>query len=31
MDHYYSHMPRVDYVGTRQYMKDVRARLPVVP
>ena len=28
MDRYYSHMPRVDYVGTRQYMKDVRARLP---
>ncbi len=28
MDHYYSHIPRVDYVGTRQYMKDVRARLP---
>lgn len=28
LDHYYGHMPRVDYVGTRQYMKDVRARLP---
>lgn len=28
LDHYYSHMPRVDYVGTRQYTKDVHARLP---
>jgi membrane-bound lytic murein transglycosylase F len=28
MDRYYSHMPRVDYVGTHQYMQDVRARLP---
>lgn len=28
MDRYYSHMPRVDYVGTQRYMKDVRARLP---
>lgn len=28
LDHYYGQMPRIDYVGTRQYMKDVRARLP---
>jgi membrane-bound lytic murein transglycosylase F len=28
IDRYYSHMPRVNYVGTHQYMKDVRARLP---
>jgi membrane-bound lytic murein transglycosylase F len=28
MDRYYSHMPRVDYVGTQQYLKDVRALLP---
>jgi membrane-bound lytic murein transglycosylase F len=28
LDHYYGHMPRVDYVGTRQYTQDVRTRLP---
>lgn len=28
LDKYYGHMPRVDYVGTRQYVKDVRALLP---
>lgn len=28
LDHYYGTVPRIDYVGTRQYMKDVRARLP---
>jgi membrane-bound lytic murein transglycosylase F len=29
LDKYYGHMPRVDYVGTRQFMKDVRVRLPL--
>jgi membrane-bound lytic murein transglycosylase F len=28
LDKYYGHITRVDYVGTRQFMKDVRARLP---
>ncbi len=28
LDRYYSHMTRIDYVGTHQYTKDVRARLP---
>ena len=28
LDKYYGHMPRVDYVGTQQYVKDVSARLP---
>jgi len=28
LDRYYGHMPRVDYVGTRRYMKDIQARLP---
>jgi membrane-bound lytic murein transglycosylase F len=29
LDKYYGHIPRVDYVGTREFMKDVRVRLPV--
>jgi membrane-bound lytic murein transglycosylase F len=28
LDRYYGHMTRMDYVGTRQYTKDVRVRLP---
>jgi membrane-bound lytic murein transglycosylase F len=28
LDRYYGHVTRMDYVGTRQYTKDVRARLP---
>jgi membrane-bound lytic murein transglycosylase F len=28
LDRYYGHVPRMDYVGTRQYMKDVQTRLP---
>ncbi len=28
LDRYYGHMPRVDYVGTQRYLKDVNAKLP---
>lgn len=28
LDRYYDHVTRMDYVGTRQYTKDVRSRLP---
>jgi membrane-bound lytic murein transglycosylase F len=28
LDRYYGHMTRMDYVGTRQYTKDVHSRLP---
>lgn len=28
LDRYYGQMPRLDYVGTRQYVKDVRSLLP---
>lgn len=28
LDHYYGHMPRVNYVGTRQFTRDVMAYLP---
>ncbi len=29
LDYYYGHMPRIDYVGTRRFTRDVMARLPV--
>ncbi|MBM4196928.1 MAG: membrane-bound lytic murein transglycosylase MltF [Gammaproteobacteria bacterium] len=28
LDHYYSHMPRVEHVGTQEFMRDVRSVLP---
>ncbi len=27
LDHYYGHMPRVEYVGTRQFTRDINGRL----